>query len=330
MTTLLNEVSQSTDAQLANAAVVEVLLATYNGERFLPDLLDSLLRQTFGAWVLLARDDGSDDGTVEILRRWGEANFGRLRVLENNGGSLGAAGNFSRLLAASTAPIVAFCDQDDVWIEDRLAHAVAAIRDVERSVGIEHPVLVHSDLEVVDADLRVISPSLWRMQRTPRASVDPVRLAIRNTVTGCASTMNRALVDLANPVPPAAAMHDWWCALVASSFGTTVTLDTATVRYRQHGANEVGATNRSLRNALKKAARFLDRKDLRAGMAISGVQATAFLDRFGSRLDPLSHARLQALATLSMCGPLRRRSRILRYRLFSGSVLDAAGLLVRI
>ena len=95
---------------------IEILLATYNGERFLAEQLDSIIAQTHKNWWILARDDGSTDGTLALLKAYKVQLVDKMEILEDGRGNLGSVGNFSALMEASTAEYVAFCDQDDVWL----------------------------------------------------------------------------------------------------------------------------------------------------------------------------------------------------------------------
>jgi hypothetical protein len=101
--------------------------------------------------------------------------------------------------------------------------------------------LVHSDLELVDAAGNRLGVRYLQRQRLDPERTAPVDLALTNVVTGCTALCNRALLELALPLPVEALMHDWWLALVASAFGRIGWLPQATVLYRQHGANVLGA-----------------------------------------------------------------------------------------
>lgn len=309
--------------------MIEILLATYNGAAFLAELLSSLETQSYPNWTLVVRDDGSCDSTLAILAQWSVANPSRLKLVESGGNRLGAAGSFSALLQQANADYVAFCDQDDVWKPERLAVAMAAMREAEGTWPLA-PVLVHSDLEVVDRRLKTVSPSLWRYHRAHPHYEDPVRVALRNSVTGCTVTMNRRLVELVTPLPTGALMHDWWVAITASAFGKVIPVNCALVRYRQHEANEVGAQRRSFLSTVRKGLQFWRCNEIRRGLQASGQQAGAFVETFGPVLPRQTLRRFQALAALSGQSPFRRRLDILRFRLIPGSMADLLGLLVRV
>ena len=233
--------------------LVDVLLATYNGARYLPEQLDSLLAQTYAHFRLLVSDDGSSDATSAILRRYGPQFGGRLLVIDNPGQGQGVIKNFENLMAASVrdglARWAAFADQDDVWLPHKIERCVQEMSRLEAAEGGRLPCLVHSDLVVVDERLNRIAESFVRYQRMDPQQCSPVSLLSMNQVTGCTMLVNRALLEMALPVPREAVMHDWWCALLSSS-GRRHYVAEPLILYRQHGANQLGAKSRSLATRL--------------------------------------------------------------------------------
>lgn len=233
-----------------DAEPIEILLATYNGAQFLAPQLDSIERQTIRSWRLMVRDDGSTDSTGGILADFRRRHPDRVRLVEDTAGRLGALGNYGRLLELSAAEYVCFCDQDDVWMPDRIERLLGC---AEARVGKPGPLLVHSDLEVVDRDLQTVAGSLWRYQYIRPERCRWQQLLVQNVVTGCASLLNRDLRDAVLPVSRDAVMHDWWIALVAASVGEIRWVKTPTVRYRQHGANDTGAKPWGMRHWVAKS-----------------------------------------------------------------------------
>lgn len=220
---------------------VQILLATHNGEQFLQDQLDSLLAQSYLNWEICAHDDASSDETRYILDRFRKANPGRLRISTMAQKPWGAVRAFSALLEQASADYVMFCDQDDVWNPEKIAKLMQRMREVEA----EHPgapVIVHCDLEVVDESLRCIAPSFIRYSRLQPVPGTLREALVQNSVTGCAMLLNRRSVDLALPVHGDAVMHDMWAVCrVVKGGGVISFVAEPLVRYRQHGANRLGA-----------------------------------------------------------------------------------------
>jgi glycosyltransferase involved in cell wall biosynthesis len=311
----------------APAAQVDVLLATYNGAAYLPELLRSISDQDFTGWRLVVGDDHSSDATGEILAALAAEDPQRLRVLPSGEERFGARGNFGRLCEASTAPYAMFCDQDDVWLPGKIALTLARMRELEAESGAETPILVHTDLSVVDARLGPISSSLWRYQRLDPRLTSPRHIAVQNHITGCAVMVNRALLKLALPIPPEAIMHDWWLALVASVHGRISAIDRPTILYRQHGGNSLGAKRWGLRLIVDRALRARDSRDaLRAVQA----QASAFLERYRGSLDQRQLRLFSDLASLGGRGWLTRRWLVARHGAWKAGLTRNLGMLIRL
>jgi len=210
---------------------VAVLLSTYNGARFLEEQLDSLLAQRGVEVHLHARDDGSTDQTLEILARYA-AHWPGLAGLAA-GPNMGPAASFLELLR--TAPddmdYYAFCDQDDVWLPEKLARATAALANDEG------PALYCSNVLCVLESLEPIGPA-----RTSTRT-DLHSLLYENSVYGCTTVMNPAARrEIIRERPQQdITMHDWWSALIVAAQGVIHYDHEPQILYRQHGANSVGA-----------------------------------------------------------------------------------------
>ncbi len=279
------------------ALVIEVVLPTYNGAAYLAEQVASIYWQTFRPQRLLVRDDGSTDGTLELIQRLEQRYGDWLSVLAADG-NLGCIGNINRLLAATTAPYVALADQDDVWLSHKLERSLKLLQGLEHAYGAALPLLVHSDLELMDQAGGSLHTTYFQRQHLHADRVAPADLAMSNVVTGCTVLCNRALLSHALPIPRQALMHDWWLALVASAFGVVESLEEVSVRYRQHSRNVVGAQGLGLEYWCSRLFHFLH--DPAAGGHTRGAiqQARIFEHRYHKAISPLP-----AL----MCLPRRRR-----------------------
>lgn len=248
---------------MLGASGTHIVLATYNGEKYLDQQLMSLVGQTVEDWTCWIRDDGSTDSTVAIVRDWC-AKDERFRLVDDGRPNLGPAQNFGVLLEvahAQGAECVFLCDQDDVWSPKKLELQLAELARVEGPN--KGPVLIHSDLEVVDQDLNTVARSFLRQQYLRFEPEDPLGvLLMQNFVTGCAAVVNRSLLDLALPVPTDVIMHDWWLAQVAAAAGQVGFVELPTLRYRQHTSNVLGAQD--FRGRLRRA--LFGRSDRRREM----------------------------------------------------------------
>jgi len=236
--------------------------------------------------------------------------------------NLGPAMAFGRVLAETTAPFVCFCDQDDVWLPEKLATTVGLLEQLARATG-GGPLLVHSDLAVVDASLLPVAASFDRYQNLGARSRTALRhLLVQNSVTGCTVCMNRSLVDLVVPIPAEAVMHDWWTALVAAAFGRIVYHPAALVNYRQHGSNVRGARRLGLPHPGTSI------EVLRASLGRTFIQAECLLSQFGADLPGGARHTVEAYVSLQHLSPIRKRVSLIRNGFLKHGPLKAFGMLL--
>lgn len=230
---------------------VVVLLATYNGQKHLAELLNSLVNQSYKEFIIVAHDDGSDDGTLDLLGEYEDRFPDNFLILKDNICCGGAKENFSHLIRSVDFDYAFFCDQDDVWNENKIQEHMEVLCQQSNEV----PCVVYSDLKVVDEHLNVISESMWEFQNTgPHLTRNIKKLACRNSLTGCAMAFNNAAASLYRASDTSdILMHDWWMALVvAKAHGKLIPIDRPLILYRQHGFNEVGAQRFSLKTIMFK------------------------------------------------------------------------------
>lgn len=219
--------------------MITIVLATFNGEKYLKELLESIFSQTCQEFQLIVGDDHSTDGTLAILEVFQTKYPGRMEVHAYKD-NLGPRENFARILENVTDDYILFADQDDVWLPQKIELSLSKMLAMEEQYGSSTPLLVHSDLTIVSEDLRMISPSWKQYASVYPQSYQINRLLIRNVIPGCSVMINRELLFLALPLPKCG-MHDYWIALVAASLGQIGLIEEATLLYRQHTNNVIGA-----------------------------------------------------------------------------------------
>lgn len=218
-----------------------ILLATYNGARYLREQIESLYAQTYTDWTIYVHDDGSTDETIHILEDY-EArkdNFVVLRYPSQKG----ASNNFFSLLLNVDADYYFFSDQDDVWMPDKMSQSMARMRDEERDNS-KAPILVCCDACVTDCNLSVVSPSLWQQSGThPEFLTTFAESSASPFVTGCTMLINRkAKESVLWDKKKYATMHDAFITLcVLKANGIVVPMKKSLMYYRQHGDNTLGA-----------------------------------------------------------------------------------------
>ena len=219
---------------------VDILLATYNGEKYLREQIDSILNQTHTEFRLLISDDGSTDGTIEILKEYKEKD-GRIDVFfqENN---LGVVKNFEFLLEKVEAKYYMFSDQDDIWKETKIEKSLNKIEE-----GFD---LVYSDLEVVDENLNVTYSSYWKLKgiyNKIKKYNNFESLYLNNFITGCTMISKKELINSFMPLPNTSkfVLHDYWISLIISQNGKIAYIEEPLIKYRQHKNNKVGSKKKT-------------------------------------------------------------------------------------
>jgi glycosyltransferase involved in cell wall biosynthesis len=223
--------------------MLSVALCTYNGKEYIEEQLQSLAKQTVLPDELVIVDDGSTDRTMNLIQIFAAGAPFRVRVFQHEH-AIGVVANFSEAVGYCEGDYIALCDQDDVWLPNKLAKELDLMRCYEAQFGRNCPILVHSDLCVTDEGLRCKAASLMRFQGIHNEEVEQDALSVllvQNYVTGCTMVFNRALKQRCWPFPQEAVMHDWWIALVAAAVGKIAFVDESMLLYRQHRDNQVGA-----------------------------------------------------------------------------------------
>lgn len=223
--------------------MIAILLATYNSERYLKAQIDSILNQTYSGWKLFIRDDGSNDNTINIINEYIIAYPQRVELVEDDKGSLKSYHNFIELLQAVDSDYYMFCDHDDIWLPQKIESSMYEMRFIEARYS-DIPIIVHSDMKVVDQDLKVLSESFWKYSRLLPDLCSFIDLACCNCVNGCTMLINNKAKEVSLPNVPYCLMHDALVAQsVAANDGVISSIKQPLVLYRQHIDNVIGAAD---------------------------------------------------------------------------------------
>ncbi|MDP9441311.1 MAG: glycosyltransferase [Actinomycetota bacterium] len=263
---------------------LSVALCTLDGERWIGDLLESIRRQWRLPDQLVVGDDGSTDGTLALVEDFAASVRFPVRV-ERWSHRRGVTGNFSATMSLCDGDVIVLCDQDDVWVPEKLA-------ELERAF-VPGVAAAFSDAELVDADGTPLGATLWAALHFNEAAQAAMRtgagLAVllkRNVVTGATLAVSSGVASAALPFP-AHGLHDVWLAWVAACLGPVRPIPTALIRYRQHGGNLVGAPRRRLRD------RLAHRITLGDVSALEAAHLQALVERLRSRSHPVEGALLE-------------------------------------
>jgi len=276
---------------------ISVALCTYNGTRFLKRQLASLLTQTRQPDELIVCDDCSSDGTVQVLMDFQKQASFPVKI-QINVLNVGPAKNFEQAIALCTGDLISLCDQDDVWLPNKL--------EVAERYFIQFPSMdaVFSDGLVVDATLELIGYKLWdhvgfnaeerRMMQQQRG----LEVLLKHVVvTGATLSIRARLRERIFPIPTSW-MHDAWIALMAASSSALGAVEEPLFLYRQHEANQIGARQRSLTTLCKEALR-INREGYYAVDVMRYREALTRLNQFSTEIRPdaieLMNAKLNHL-----------------------------------
>lgn len=234
---------------------IEILLATYNGEKYLNEQIDSIINQTYKNWKLLIRDDGSEDRTLEILKEY-EKRDERISILRDNKGNLGFVKNFEELLKNSSEEFIMFSDQDDYWLENKIEKYIGVLENLDVK-KLKKPLLIHSNSFVCDEKLNILKKNFVDSKVALQYGGNGYFFAY--FVQGSTTLINRKLINLGLPFLRSVTLHDRYFHLLVEFFGNRIFIDESLIKYRQHRNNEIGAKSSVIKKILFK--RYFDDSD---------------------------------------------------------------------
>ncbi|MGE7825109.1 glycosyltransferase family 2 protein [Paenibacillus sp. NPDC093718] len=256
---------------------VQVLLSAYNGERYISEQIQSILNQTHPSISILIRDDGSTDQTVEVLEQMMNMHPDKIKLIK--GTNVGVVSSFFELLRAADAEAdyYCFCDQDDVWLDHKVEHAIARL---DSSIYTEVPAMVFTSTYLTDDELN--RKGAW--PKPPASEPSFFNALYENIAIGATITMNRSarnlFINSRSVDSQKILMHDWWFYLLVSAFGTVIYDNAPSMLYRQHNNNVVGGSSSIVGKLKSKWASF----KRHTGKDLLHKQASEFDRIYGSRL----------------------------------------------
>ena len=224
--------------KISKSTKVQILLATYNGEKFLREQLDSILNQEYKIWELLIHDDGSKDNTILILKEYQNNYPQQIRLLIDQKIFSSASRNFFHLIKnrSKKADLYCLCDQDDIWHKSKIRLIVEKYNTQDN----KRPILIHSDLSLIDASGNLLENSHNKLINYQKNFITKRTSLYYNPVPGCAMSLNSVLADRIS-YSKYMVMHDWWILLYALRENTNILyIKLPLVKYRQHSENVLG------------------------------------------------------------------------------------------
>lgn len=247
-----------TENTMQHDPLVSVVLASCNGEKYIAAQIDSILSQSYAPLEVIVCDDASTDGTVSIVEAYRQK-YPQIS-LHRNRERLGFVRNFEKGIALAKGEYIALSDQDDIWESDKISIQMQAMLAEEKRAP-EKPVMIHSDLSVIDAEGNMKHDSYFRLKRYRlKKGKDLGHIAGPSGVMGNTILFNKILKEKILPFPVCLAFHDQWIALVNEVSGIRVTLDAPLVRYRIHQENHSNSEVRLSRHWMDIFSSFLKRE----------------------------------------------------------------------
>lgn len=225
-------------------------MATYNGEKYLAEQLDSIINQTYHNWNLLIRDDSSTDRTLEIIQDY-QKKDNRIKLLKDNKGNLGIVKNFEELLKNSESEFIMFSDQDDIWVENKLDMYLKMIEKIKNK-----GFMIHSDAILFDKNKSNILKDTFISKKAINRGLENV--FFNYFVQGATILISKEIKNFILPFPKEVYLHDRYIHLISELFFERIFVNKALIYYRQHGDNQIGAKN-TIRELLSK--RYFDERD---------------------------------------------------------------------
>lgn len=262
--------------KLVNKKRIAILLGVYNGGKYLAEQLDSLLAQTNDDWTIYIRDDGSSDNSVDLISNYHNKYQDLISVINDDRGNLKSRDNFFQLLNSVDSEYYMFCDQDDVWLPEKIQLTFDKMKFNEIH-NASKPIVIFTDLKIVDNSLNLISTSFWRHSKiNPEILKDFKFLSVCNAVTGCTMMINKEAYNNSLPVLPESLMHDCWISLkTIANNGIIDFVKEPTILYRQHDNNVIGVETKNgyYVNKLKTAHLILKQNRLNLKM-VNKIKST--------------------------------------------------------
>jgi glycosyltransferase involved in cell wall biosynthesis len=296
---------------------VEILLSVFNGERYLQEQLDSIVMQSYKSWRLVVRDDASDDSSYSILQKFKSKFPDKVKIIDElNRVNIGPAKSYERLINSADSQYIMFCDQDDVWISNKIEKMLFQMKKLENENSFDMPFIVYSDMKVCAENLSVISDSFFSHNKLNPVNNGLKNILFQNNIPGCSMMINFALKKMAIPFPQDIIMHDWWLNLCVNINGKAKFIPEPLLLYRQHSNNYYGAYNRN--NVIYK---YFGLKKYRATLKLILLQIRHLYEGYGSEFPEKEKKMIHELVNISDKNIFIRKMIIIKYARFSISYI---------
>ncbi len=300
--------------------MIDILLATYNADKYITQQIDSILAQTYRDFKIIISDDGSTDNTLSIINEYVAKYPDKITILPFNK-NLGVKENFNYLLQNSKSDYISFSDHDDIWLENKLETSIEQLKKLENN----SPALIYSDKSLVDKDINLISLSSNKIENLKAENFKLNKLLVQNTASGCTIMINKKLKDIIGNIPTEAVMHDHYIMLIASIFGKIEYIDKPLILYRQHGDNVIGGQKYNLAYLIKKL--LNGRKVLSDKFQEYVNQSKKIKEIYRDKIDSPKLEIIENFNSLDNVGYFKFRYILIKYNFFKAGLIRKIGMI---
>lgn len=280
-----------------------ILLSTYNGEKFIERQLESIFNQSFQDFCLYVRDDGSSDGTIEILKKYSHKHNNMFIFSDNPHTNRGASSSFMWLLNNVEADYYMFCDQDDLWLENKVELQIEAIQNY-KMMDKNVPIVVFHDLILTNSQGSIINKSFWSVHNITIENITFESLFVKNVITGCTTLINQKMkTEILKCNQKNIIMYDHLIALIAYSFGKVITIKNGLILYRDHSNSVTPKLEIRFSFRVKNFLQNINRKEY---FLPNIIQLEEFLKKFQNNLTAKQIISLKQTISIKKFAPIMR------------------------
>ncbi len=309
---------------MSSSDCVRIVLGSYNGEKYLAEQLDSILSGTYQNIHIEISDDGSTDRTLEISQKYVDNNPGRVEIHKNQT-NMGYVKNFLYGLKRSKEKYTMFCDQDDIWMPDKVQVTLDKMKRLEQEAG-DLPMLVFTDAMLYNGETKEEMGSFHKTSHLDTDKTDLAHLFMENKCIGCTVMVNSHVISYVKEIPEQVRVHDWWLALICASFGKIGYVSKPTLEYRQHSGNMIGSTS-FFSYFMNRIRSFKEQKQV---LRRSILQGRAFYEMYGNQLEGQAKEVAKEFSTLATKGFFGRRRNCIHFGFLKSGLTRNVGLFILI
>ena len=311
--------------------MIRIVLCTFNGERYIKEQLDSIIANTYNDWILYAFDDISSDNTVEILNEYEYTYPGKF-VININTQLKGPQKNFLSAVfyvshLSDADDYIMLCDQDDIWLNDKISKSYSVISGLNLKYGNGVPLLVSGDAKVVDENKNILSESYQELNCFGHKHLDLAHHLMENHIQGCTVMINKCLADLLYKIPQEVDMHDEWLGTIAYSMGHVGYIDDSLMLYRRYSESVTAGTTGFWKIAAEKIGHLSEQKEY---VFSYSDEIKEFIFIYEDKLDEYDKELLYMFASLKDMNFIQRRITIIKYHMWKSGVIRNMGLMILI